>query len=227
MLTSSVTDRMEITRARIETEVPAPGIIVVTSATDKDGKSIVATALAQSLASLGHRVLQVDADPTSAAIGQRSAPRMSEHPNYDIMSYVTAGATGSPDLLALTNSAISASCTPAAAQATFARFRENFDYTIVDAATVRRSATALTLAVAADRVLLSLRQGRAAKREDHELVAMLDATKASILGVVTVDPSTFASQQHEGAKVKRNFFGQVVSRTEELANTATPATRRL
>ncbi len=166
-----------------------PAIIAVTSATPRDGASMVATGLAHGLAAVGHQVLLVDGNVDSPTLANAtSAPKLSARTDYDVLSYVRTGATGAPSVLALIAPGVAASCTRETAGPTFARFRERFAFTVVETAPLPTSGMALVLSCAADGVIIALKQGRAAADADQELVKILRAAHTSILGVVTTQP---------------------------------------
>jgi hypothetical protein len=116
---------------------------------------------------------------------------LSADPEFDILAFAVAARNGMPGTLSLTGPEIAESCSPRAASAAFKRFRAAYDFTIVDAATPERSAAMLTLAEAADRVLVAVRFGRRAGRRDRSLMELLESGgRASVLGVVTMYPRT-------------------------------------
>lgn len=191
--------RLDVTRARIESEIAAPGVIAITSAAHGDGKSLVATGLALGLAGVGHRVLLVDghADATGAR-SAGSAPKLDVLP-YDILQYVSPGVRGEPSRLSLTSPGVIASCSIEAVQATFARFREDFAYTIVDTAVLVESGMAVALVSESDGVVVAFKHGRAAREADRESVKMLRAAKTPILGIVTSKPQAIRAFNAESS----------------------------
>lgn len=187
---AAIVHRLDVTRARIEAEVDVPGVIAITSAARGDGKSLVATGLAHGLAGVGHNVLLVDgnADGSNASsIG--SAPKLDVLP-FDILQYVTPGMRGEPARLGLAAPGVVASCSVEAVQATFARLRATFDYTIIDTAVLVESGMAVVLASESDGVVIAFKQGRAALPADREFVKVLRSAKTPVLGVVTTRAQT-------------------------------------
>ena len=182
---AAIVQRLDVTRARIEAEVDVPGVIAITSAARGDGKSLVATGLAYGLAGVGHSVLLVDgnADGFNAS-GAGSAPKLDVLP-FDILQYVTPGVRGEPSRLALTAPGVVTSCSVEAVQATFARLRSHFEYTIVDTAVLVQSGMAVVLTSEADGVVIAFKQARAALQADREFVKVLRSSQTPVLGVVT------------------------------------------
>jgi Mrp family chromosome partitioning ATPase len=182
---AAIVHRLDVTRARIESEVNVPGVIAITSASRGDGKSLVATGLAHGLAGVGHSVLLVDGHAEAAGItGSASAPKLDVLP-FDILQYITAGVRGEPSRLGLTSPGVLASCSLEAVQATYARLRETFEYTIIDTAVLVESGMAVALASECDGIVIAFKQGRAAHDADREFVKLLRASKTPVLGVVT------------------------------------------
>ena len=183
---AAIIHRLDVTRARVESEVTTPAVIAVTSASRGDGKSLVATGLAYGLAGVGHSVLLVDgnAEAAGASSSGGSAPKLDMLP-FDVLSYVTSGSRGEPARLGLFGPGVVASASVEAVQATFARLRSSFAYTIIDTAVLLESGMALVLASESDAVVIAFKQGRAAMEADREFVKVLRSAKTPVLGVVT------------------------------------------
>ena len=70
------------------------------------------------------------------------------------------------------------------------QLRKKFDFAIVDTGALPKNNIALLMAAAADGVLVSIRTGRAASKEDLVLVRTLQQTNRRILGVVLTSKET-------------------------------------
>lgn len=183
---TAIVNRLDLTRARLEAEMTTPAVIAVTSATPRDGSSMVATGLAHGLAGVGHRVLLVDGNVDAPTLAKStSAPKLSARTDYDVLSYATPGTNGAPSVLALNAPAVAASCSRETAEPAAAQFRQHFTFTIIETAALPQSGMALAFACAADGVIIALKQGRAPSDADRELIKVLRAAQASLLGVVT------------------------------------------
>ncbi len=195
---SAIVHRLDVTRARVEAEVAAPGIIAVTSAVRGDGKSLIAAGLAYGLAAVGHSVLLVEGNPLAPdAASAGSAPRLDQRPEYDILSYAAAASKGEPARLGLASPGVVASCSVETVRSTFGRFRDRFAYTVIDSAVLVESGMALVLASEADGVVIAFKQGRGALEADREFVKVLQSAHTPVLGVVTTHPKAireFAAQ---------------------------------
>jgi Mrp family chromosome partitioning ATPase len=189
---TAIVQRLDVTRALIEADVAVPAVIAVTSAARGDGKSLVAAGLAHGLAGVGHRVLLVDGNADGADVNPGGAPKLDLLP-YDILQYVTLGLRGEPSYLRLVTPGVVSTCSVETVQATFARLRENFAYTIVDTAVLVQSGMAVALAGEADGVVIAFKQGRPALEADRDFVKVLRSLKTPVLGVVTAQPQAVRS----------------------------------
>jgi Mrp family chromosome partitioning ATPase len=166
---AALAGKFQLLRTRIEADLPLPAVVLVTSASRGDGKSVTASGLATCFAEAGRRVAFVD--------GQ---PRMAARAPGTIQSGVT--------LLPLP---LDAQCTNVSSQA-MAHFVEQmrgmYDCTIIDGVAFAQNNSPVVLAGIVDGVLLTVRLGRVPCREDRLMSEMLEHTKAPLLGVVAVSP---------------------------------------
>ncbi len=215
---AAIVKSLDVTRALIESEVATPGELAVTSAVRGDGKSLVASGLAHGLAGVGHGVLLVTGDIEAAeTLGLASAPKLDVLP-FDIMQYVTPGKGGLPSRLSLAAPGVLATASMDAVQATFARIRENFAYTVLDTAVLVESGMAVAFATEADGVVIALKKGRGALEVDRELLKILRAAKTPILGVVTTQAG--AIKAFNGNRGSKRRFGGARLRDVEPGGSA-------
>jgi|HubBroStandDraft_1064217.scaffolds.fasta_scaffold326476_2 Mrp family chromosome partitioning ATPase len=160
--------KFHLLRARIESDLKQPGVIMVTSAQRRDGKSLTAYGLAESLSRVGHRTALVDANAEARWTTQARLSNDRRGPSIVAMPREDGGASLSREAI----------------HNFVGQMRVRFDFTVVDAAPLLCSSSALLLANEADGVLLSLRVGRAPCEEDALTVRMLRHARVSILGVV-------------------------------------------
>jgi len=210
--------RLGVTRARIEAAVSGASVLAVTSALRTDGSTFLAAGLAQSLCSVGHEVLLVRMGEGSTT--DRTAPVRSRKADREVPVSVREGKSGEPDTLYLGWSGSPASYSLEAAQAAFARFRERYAFTIVDATVVLGNGTALSLARAADGVLIALEKGRSGREVDRELAKVLRAAGATTLGIVTIDRRAIKSFSGGSEPATLPLRGSRASAEEPLARTA-------
>jgi Mrp family chromosome partitioning ATPase len=67
--------RFHLLRARVESEVERPGIVMLTSAQSGDGAAFAAHGLAESLAAVGHRTVVLDGDALPSGEAGASSSR--------------------------------------------------------------------------------------------------------------------------------------------------------
>lgn len=180
----------DLLRARVESTVSQPGVIVVTSAVPGDGKSAVSSGLAASLGSSGYRTLLVDANVRRDAI-IRPATRASIE--EALLQSVRESVVPRLSIATLTNPAFHReSSLPSVAQA-LAEARASYEYTVVDAGCALSSALAGHFVSSADAVLVAVRAGRRRLAEDMHLSGSLDRLDAQFFGVVAIGPSLIGS----------------------------------
>jgi polysaccharide biosynthesis transport protein len=175
----SLQENFRILRIRVEAQTALPAIVVVSASTSGDGTTYVAAGLARAFAEAGHKTLLLEANtarpgvadeleirpipPTCTAAGLH--PRLAEVPGL----WVTALRGGPADgtMRELT-----------------ARMRNEFAVTVIDAAAIPTSSTALQLSHAADALLVAVRTGRRACAADQELLRLIGDGDVRLLGIV-------------------------------------------
>jgi polysaccharide biosynthesis transport protein len=169
-----------------------PKIVIITSAMPNEGKSTVATNLARALALGGSRVLLVDGDLRKGRIHELlklpARPGLSETlrepgdpgrfiqdtdlPNFSFLS--RGGTTRNPGDLLLS---------PAVDQI-LARFREQYDYVLIDSSPVFAADDTSTIAPKADGVLFVVRSHFSHARMVREALELLFQRQARVLGLI-------------------------------------------
>jgi protein-tyrosine kinase len=186
----TIEEQMSVLRARVEAKIAPPGIIVVSSAARGDGKSLVASGIAESFASAGYRAALVDASNANLALHVESNEGWSRDSSHaaDIVRYsATADRTrlvrmafaGEP------GKQISISQLVSVAKS----LRAVYDFAVVDTTRLQQNAVALLFAAVADGVLLTLREGRREIAEDRKTITALKCMDATVLGIVSIKSS--------------------------------------
>ena len=202
MKTVEIAQKFSLLRARVESELPGPAVITVTSAKRGDGKSLLSFGLARSLCDAGFSVLLVNANPSSRRVfAGVEAPRLSSDPVFDISRYIVRE-EGLPDTLSLASDGVASTTSAASVALTFAELRERYDYTIVCLPELVESSAAVSFARSADAVLLALRLGRQPLEADRKVAAALASSDVPTLGVVTLTDVLI----HEFSKKQRALF---------------------
>ncbi|MBC5798687.1 MAG: hypothetical protein GIX03_01365 [Candidatus Eremiobacteraeota bacterium] len=201
--------KLNLLRARIEAGLERPVVLAVTSARRDDGKSLVSYGLSCSLAEADYKVLFVDASQYGHHVTENSAPKISDHPEFDVRTYVAPGKEGAPDTLGLSGPGITASGSVDAVRATFERFRETYEYTVIDMSVLTTSSLALLFAAVADGVIVTVREARSISNADKEVSNLLRTAGANFIGAVTADSSAIrgfrAAMKRHGAFSKMQF----------------------
>jgi Mrp family chromosome partitioning ATPase len=167
---------LQILRAHVEREVRRSSVIMVTSAQDGDGKSLTAFSLARCLAESGLRTALVDATSNGRLIVGTNRSVTSEKAE---LVELTMPATAGPLREAIA--------------AFIESSRSSFDYTIVDSSTLTGDSIALALAANVDGILISVRVGRAATKNDDSIVRIIEGFGGRILGIVAAQSAAIAA----------------------------------
>jgi Mrp family chromosome partitioning ATPase len=161
-------------RATVEAELPAPGVLTVSSALGGDGKTGVTTGIVRSLVAAGYSTLAIDAGAsTPHAISVESASAL-------VAATPRRVAAGCDFVAIAPDRARAASATAIAGF--YATVRSRYDYAVVDAALIGDGG--LAFARTADGVVLALREGRAAADADRVTVEMFQRLQVRFIGVV-------------------------------------------
>jgi capsular exopolysaccharide synthesis family protein len=187
-----------------------PKVVIITSAVPNEGKSTIATNLARTLALGGSRVLLVDGDLRKGRIHEllklQSKPGLSEllrQPD-DPGKFIQAAEL--PNLAFLARGGITRNpgdlfLTPAIDQI-LARFREQYDYVLIDSSPVFAADDTSTLAPKADGTLFVVRSRFSHGREVREALELLFHRQARVLGLIfnRSDPSPKSNYYYKYAE---------------------------
>jgi len=207
--------QLQLLRARVEAEMPAPACITITSACERDGKSVTASGLAEHLAGAGYRVLIVDAGSSKAKKRLSVAAPSGAATIETVLKHIAKTTVHKLDALGLAPE-FAAAASAETVRALVRNFRDAYDYTLIDASRLLEGNLGLLFAAASDGTLLSIRRGRGAVAADSEMIRVLESGHIKILGVVTASP---AAIRDHSRRVSRS--APVLSRTYE--ETVAPA----
>jgi succinoglycan biosynthesis transport protein ExoP len=167
-------------------------VLMITSARDREGKTLLATFLANSLTRAGRRTLLVDADLRRPSIHELLAL-----PGEPGLSEVIRGEAAVEDMIQIEEvtglSVLPAGqCDSQVIQALarfdfaglFEKLRQHFDFIIIDSCPVLPVADSLEIAQHVDSVLVSIRFPVSRVPQVHAACERLRAVKARILGTV-------------------------------------------
>lgn len=175
----------DVLRARLEGDIPRPGLILITSATTDDGSDIAARNLAASFAAINYRTLLVDTLPGplsrhSSAHGTKldDAPRALD----------SLGKAGTCVEIAL-NKHEKQATSGATLNTAVKSLRTSFDYLVIQADyTIATSFTTLAIGVA-DAIYVAVRASRRETKNDRHLAALNRAGRR-FCGVLSMPPAS-------------------------------------
>lgn len=183
---SATSAQVQLLRSRVEVDVKQPGIVMVTSAHQGDGKNLTARALAAGLKMQGYRTALVGLSPGPVERSQDWAPFGCHSDNAPVIE-VLRGNEGD-------------GITPEELVAFVNRMRSEYDYTVVVAGTFLSSPPTMALSRLVDGVLLAIRIGRAPSDEDHLTVQLIERSRGRIVGVVATDAESAGEIRHRKPK---------------------------
>jgi Mrp family chromosome partitioning ATPase len=174
-ISESMTHEFRLLRNRIEVQTPAPALVFVTSATARDGASLAAYGLAQSLSATSERTVLVTTDPTVAADA-----------SFEVV------VVSAERIATISRSSA----------ATFVQqLRAEHAFVVVDAGNLPKNSLGLLLVASADIALIAFRSGRAQEPADRSMLETLERAKAKVLGAVLTDEPAIARFERRDDRV--------------------------
>jgi Mrp family chromosome partitioning ATPase len=186
MLKPAPFEQLEILRAQLETVLPAPCILLLSSARSDDGKGLVAAGLARCMAAAGYSTLLVHADERKPDVD----PTLEQPASLKELCDLGVGrfsSRTSPGVMALPSRKISHTVSRDDVSRFGETCRNAYQITIVEAASLLTNSFAMLAAFNADAVLLTIREGRRVCAIDRQLAKTLAREKVPFLGVVSVE----------------------------------------
>lgn len=180
----SVARDFRVLRTRIEAEVSPPAILLVTSATERDGTALTAFGLAESLSG-SQRAVVVTSDV--------SHPSKKGDGPFAVMSLA-------PERLAMMSRARVASLLEG--------LGKEYDYTVVDAGDLTKNGFGLLVLASADGALVAFRAGRSEVPADRTMIDMLDRSNVRLLGAVMTEETAIGQFAQRDEAARRNEWVQ-------------------
>lgn len=181
----SMNAELQLLRSYVEDAATGPAIVVVTSAEAGDGKSLMAYALAESLARSGRKTALLDASHEDDANPDAPPMKMIE------------GSVRRDTPVSLTLPDMQQGLTREIIADFFTEVRATYDFMIIDTAALLSSHRAMILAGMADGILLSVRVGRAQTDNDRTMIRVIEQSHGNILGVVAATSGAIGRFQKE------------------------------
>jgi succinoglycan biosynthesis transport protein ExoP len=188
MSETMLSEQIEMLRVQLETSLPTPVVLVVSSARDDDGKNLVASGLARSMESAGYSTLLVLADErTGGALGTLEPKSLDEVVALGIARYSTGRSPrANMSVMVLPSGNIRHTVSRESVVRFSELCRSSYQVTIVETPAALANSFAMLSAIAADGVLLTIREGRRVRGSDRQLAKTLARERAPFLGVVSV-----------------------------------------
>jgi Mrp family chromosome partitioning ATPase len=226
--TDSRNHEFRLLRNRIEADIHAPAVLLVTSATGRDGAGVTAFGLAESLSKTHQRTaLVTSANPTAPGpqLFAPPAPALRRRAS-DPLEGRGAKASSGLSVVSISQERL-ATISRSSVASLVEELRSEHDYVVVDGGDLPNNSFALLLAASADAVLVTFLAGRQQTQQDRVMLDTLERTESKMLGVVMTDQEAInefaardiASENREIASVKR-VANPFVHRLEVALNRA-------
>ena len=204
--TDSHAHEFRMLRNRIEAEIHAPAVLLVTSATDRDGAALTAYGLAESLSKTHQSAALVTTVAGKVGHAAEIVPDVAEveEPAEDVPRRRAGDRAGSArrgpgrlSVVAISQERLTTISRSNVAEM-LAELRAENDYVVIDAGDLPNNSFGLLLSTLADAILVSFLIGRPQVPADRAMLDTLERSEAKICGVVMNDKATidlFLQQQ--------------------------------
>jgi Mrp family chromosome partitioning ATPase len=188
IVTDSLSHEFRLLRNRVEAEVHAPAVILVTSATDRDGAGLTAYGLAESLSKTHQRTALVTTsmpapdEPQTLAPGPQAPRRRAS----DRLEGGSSVAPGQLSIVAISHERLT-TISRSSVASLVAGLRAENDYVVIDGGDLPKNSFALLLVASADATLVTFLSGRQQTPADRVMLDTLERAEAKMLGVVVTD----------------------------------------
>jgi Mrp family chromosome partitioning ATPase len=175
-------------RNRIEAEIHAPALLLVTSATSDDGAGFTAYGLAESLGKTNQRTVLVtlDSSLSTPVSGLAPEPVYRRRATDPVTERPRPARAGSFSVVTISQERLSTISRTSVAELVNELRSEN-DFVVIDAGHLPTNSFGLLLVTLADAVLVAFRSGRVQQAADQLMLDMLERAESKILGVVMTD----------------------------------------
>jgi Mrp family chromosome partitioning ATPase len=176
----------ETIRTTLQSALPMPFVVTVTSSRIGDGKTDVAAGTARAFVAAGFSALVIDANPQSPRLADALGIAALAAPSALVPDpFPLAIATpGLPDALSVASFTLIDAATLGMVRAFVAGARTRYAVTIFDTSTLDDSAFPTACCSASDGVILAVRYGRRRHDDDYRLIATIEGAGGTIIGTV-------------------------------------------
>jgi Mrp family chromosome partitioning ATPase len=227
--TDSMLHEFRLLRNRIESELHGPAVLLVTSATDRDGAAVTAYGLAESLSKTHQRTALVTTAKAAVTVPQLLGPAVPtlRRRASDRLDGSSAKSPGGLSVVSISQERL-ATISRSNVSSLVEELRADHDYVVVDGGNLPANSFALLVATSADAVLVTFLAGRQQTPQDRTLLDTLERTESKVLGVVMTDQVAIdhferreegPADEHQLAPEKR-ISNPIVQRLEVALNRA-------
>jgi Mrp family chromosome partitioning ATPase len=188
----SLAREFRLLRNRIEAEVHAPAVLLVTSATDRDGAALTAYGLAESLSKTHQRTALLTSSATPAQTEWASggpAPRQQRRASDRLEAGNIKLDSGGFSIVSVSHERL-ATISRASIAELVSELRAEHDYVVIDGGSLPENTFGLLLLPSADATLVAFLAGRPQLPADRTMLDTLEKAETKILGVVMNDQAT-------------------------------------
>lgn len=203
IVTDSLARTFRLLRNRVEAELHAPAVVLVTSATARDGASLTAYGLAESLSHTHQRTALVTASAPAKDPLEWSTPAPAQ-PRRRASDRLGGADTssGSMSIVTISQERL-ATISRSSVAALVTELRGVHDYVVIDGGDLANNGFALLLASSADAILVSFLAGRQQTPSDRDMLDAIERSETKVLGVVMTDQESIDQFNVDEAQTER------------------------
>jgi Mrp family chromosome partitioning ATPase len=225
--TDSLAREFRLLRNRIEAEVHAPAVILVTSATDRDGAGLTAYGLAESLSKTHQRTALLTTSatpvPTEWSSSGVAAPRQRRR-SSDRLDAGNINMEGGFSIVSVSHERL-ATISRASIAELVSDLRAEHDYVVIDGGSLPENTFGLLLLPSATATLIAFLAGRQQLPADRTMLDTLEKAETKVLGVVMNDQATIDNFVEQIPKREPGIEREVVEAPAKLPTPSTLARR--
>lgn len=184
--TDSVTHQFRLLRNRVEAEVTAPAVILVTSATGRDGASATARGLAESLSKTHQRTALITASTGDANVQVAGTPGTQRRRASDALAGPVSPPAHGLSVVSISHERLATISRTHVAGMVTSLLAEH-DYVIVDGGDLPNDGFPMLFIASADAALVTFLTGRPQVPDDRVMLEQLERAELKLLGVVMTD----------------------------------------
>jgi Mrp family chromosome partitioning ATPase len=228
--TDSHAHEFRLLRNRIEAEVQSPAVVLITSATDRDGAHLTAYGLAESLSKTHQRtVLVMTSSSEAVEPGDAVAPSQPvlRRRASDRLEAGAAAHQGGLSVITISPERLT-TISRSGVSNLVQSLRSEHDYIVIDGGDLPNNSFGLLLATSADATLVTFLVGREQLPADRAMLDALERSETKVLGVVMNDQAaidSFTRREHLSSaddvpapeRSKRRFVPPFFQQSEKMA----------